>query len=92
MTVGDLVRITGTFSVAGVATDPTTVTLKVRTPSGAVSTYTYAGGGVTKDATGVYRRDVSATEPGRWLYRWEGTGTAEAAEEGSFDVEMSAFV
>ena len=91
ITIGDLVRVSATFTVSGTATDPATVTLKVRDPSGTTTTYTYGAATVTKDSTGAYHRDVSATTAGRWLYRWEGTGTAQAAEEAAFDVEPSAF-
>ena len=50
---GETVRITGTFTVSDVATDPTTVTLKVQNPAGTETTYTYAAGEITKSATGV---------------------------------------
>lgn len=91
LTVGDLVRVSAEFTVSGTATDPSTVTLKVKDPSGTTATYTYAGSTVTKAGTGSYYKDVSASTAGRWLYRWEGTGTAQAAEESAFDVEPSAF-
>lgn len=91
MIEGTLVRISATFTVSGAATDPTTVTLKVRSPAGTVSTYTYGAGQVTKDSVGNYHKDVDASTSGRWLYRWEGTGTAQAADESAFDIEASAF-
>lgn len=78
---GDLVRITGTFTVAGTATDPTTVTLKVKDPSGNVDTYTYALSQVTKSSTGVYYKDISLDEAGYWYYQWTGTGTVESVDE-----------
>ena len=38
---GDLVRLTATFTVSGVATDPSGVVLYVRQPSGTLTTLTY---------------------------------------------------
>jgi len=78
---GDAVRLSATFTVGGAATDPTTVTLKVRDPSGNVATYTYALAEITKDATGQYHKDVSIDETGRWEYRWVGTGAVATAQE-----------
>lgn len=87
---GDLLRATGTFTNAGgTATDPTTVTLKVKKPGVATATYTYAGGTVTKSTTGVFYKDLSLDTVGWWFYRWEGTGTVEAAVEGWFEVRAS---
>ena len=85
------VRITGTFTVSGVNTDPTTVTLKIQTPAGVESTYTYALAQVTKSATGIYYKDVSLNEVGMWYYRWEGTGTVAAADETYLNVLQSEF-
>lgn len=84
---GDLVRITGTFTVASTATDPTTITLKVKDPSGNVDTYTYALSQVTKSSTGVYYKDLSLDEAGYWYYQWIGTGAVESVDEGYFVVK-----
>ena len=79
---GDLVRITGTFTnSAGVAADPTTITLNVKDPSGNVGTYTYALAEITKSATGVYYKDISLDETGYWYYQWAGTGAVESVDE-----------
>lgn len=78
---GDLVRISGAFTLAGVALDPTTVTLKVKDPSGNVDTYTYALAQVTKASTGNYYKDVSIDEAGYWWYQWTGTGAVESVDE-----------
>ncbi|MFQ5592168.1 MAG: hypothetical protein ACE5HE_13475 [Phycisphaerae bacterium] len=67
-------------------TDPTTVTLSVEDPSGNVDSYTYAGAGVTQQATGIYYKEVAIDEAGTWQYRWVGTGDCAAAEEGEFEV------
>jgi hypothetical protein len=78
---GQTVRITGTFTVSGTNTDPTTITLKVEDPSGNEASYTYALGEVTKSAAGIYYKDVVIDESGYWIYRWEGTGAVAAVDE-----------
>lgn len=88
---GETVRITGTFTVSDVATDPTTVTLKVQNPAGTETTYTYAAGEITKSATGVYYKDISLTTSGYWYYSWIGTGTVVSADEDYLFVKPSEF-
>ena len=89
--IGDLVRISGAFTVASAATDPTTVTLKVKDPVNTTTSYTYALAEVTKDSTGNYHKDLSATKAGTWYYRWEGTGTCETAGESYYEVNEGNF-
>ncbi len=79
------------FRTSGVATDPTTVTLKVEDPSGTESTYTYALGQVTKTATGAYSKEISLTTSGIWHYAWYGTGAVAAVDEGYLEVLGSVF-
>lgn len=89
--IGDVVRVEGTLTdVDGVAVDPATVTVKVRPPTGATVTYTYAGGQVTRSALGVYFVDVSTTEAGRWTYQFLSTGTGQAMNERYFTVSQRA--
>ena len=87
--IGDLVRVTGTFTVADVATDPTTVTLRVLAPGGTVTAYTLALSEVTKSGTGVYYKDITITAAGIWYYRWLGTGTVVSAGESEFYVRTA---
>ncbi len=90
--VGDEARVSVDFTdIAGSAADPTTVTLKVKKPSGAMVIYTYADDEVTKSSTGNYYKDIPLDESGIWLYRWEGTGAVTAAGEGKFEVAPSEF-
>jgi hypothetical protein len=91
--VGDQLTLQSTFvSLDGVNADPTTITLKVCDPGGTITTYTYAGGDVTKFATGIYRYRLSITLPGRWLYKWLGAGAVQAASpDGVVDVQTSVF-
>lgn len=88
---GQKVRISVAFTVSEVATDPTTVTAKIKDPSGNISSYVYGvAGELVKDSTGNYHVDVTTDENAEWHYRFEGTGTCVAVEEGSFRVR-SAF-
>jgi hypothetical protein len=89
--IGDVARVTMTFTVDDVNTDPTTITLKVKDPTGNKTTYTYALAEVTRSAAGIYYKDISIDEAGQWYYRWEGTGAVETAEENYFMVRESEF-
>ena len=86
--VGNLIRVSAEFTDPNnddAETDPTSVYLTVKSPSGTVVEYTYGvGSDITKASTGNYYADVDADEPGRWWYRWYSTGTGQAAKEGSF--------
>lgn len=85
----ELATLTNTFSVNGVATDPTTVTLVVTSPSGVDTTTTDAGLTHTP-GTGLYSLDVACTEPGVWQYVWTGTGTASDVTAGTWTVLSTA--
>ena len=84
--VGDLVRVTGTFTnSAGAAADPTAVLFKYKDPSGNKTTLTYGTDvSVVKSSTGVYYVDVNVDEIGYWYYRWQATGTGQSAGESYF--------
>lgn len=87
---GDVITLTNTFKVSGSATDPTTVTLTVYAPDGSSTAYTYAAAQITKSATGVYTKNITADAAGIWRYKWEGTGTAADVQDGSFTVSAAA--
>jgi len=74
----ELATVSNTFEVDDVATDPTTATLVVTDPDGNATTYTWAGGTVTRTGTGAFTKDVScsSTTTGTWQGVWIGTGTA----------------
>ena len=86
--IGDLVRVTGTFTnAAGTATDPAVVKFSYRDPSENITTLTYGtDAAVVKSATGIYYSDVSIDEAGVWWFRWFSTGTGQAAGESWVDV------
>lgn len=83
--VGEPVVLTNTFTVAGVNTDPTVVTLAVTTPAGVTTTYTYPAD-VTKSAVGIYTKTITATAAGTWVYVWTGTDVAADIAPGYFTV------
>jgi hypothetical protein len=58
----ELAQLSNTFTVNGVPTDPTTVTLTVTTPSGVATDYT-GGALVHTGGAGVYSKDVTCSEP-----------------------------
>lgn len=91
--VGDLVRVTGTFTtLAGAATDPTNVYFSFKTPAGTTTTYTYGvDAALVKSSTGIYYVDVNVTAAGNWYYRFYSTGTGQTADESYFAVPYSAF-
>lgn len=90
--VGDVVRV-GNYSgaslsaafsdIAGVATDPTAVTLTIDRPDGTELVYGWpsagADGTLTKESTGRFYADVQVTQAGLWEYTLVGTGAAAAA-------------
>lgn len=90
---GDLVKCSGAFTDSdGNAIDPTAVVFKVKDPSGTVTTYTYGEDDeLVRDSAGNYHVNVDADEMGLWYYRFESTGTGQAADEGYFRVSTSEF-
>lgn len=79
---GDTIRIEGSFAdLAGVLTDPDTITLQVMPPSRVAVQYTYALAQVVKTATGRYAYDLALNASGDWVYRWVVTGAVAAATE-----------
>jgi len=90
---GDLVRCSGNFkNTAGADIDPTTVRFKFTKPSGLTTTYLYGTDAqLVRDSLGNFHVDLSADEPGEWRYRWESTGTGQAAEDHEFTVSSSAY-
>lgn len=80
-TKGEEVRLTGTFTVGGVPTDPNARTLTLRDPEGNVTTPA-----TQKATTGVYFADVVVSIEGLYHYRFEGTTPALGAAEGKLEV------
>jgi hypothetical protein len=83
--IGDRIRLGATFQdLNGTLADPTTVSLMVKKPNMPAVTYNYALSPaiVTKDSVGRYHVDLDLHLSGTWKYKWIGTGTIIAAEEG----------
>jgi len=95
--VGDVVRLSVVYKSSNVATDPTTVTLKIKYPNSAnandltLTTFVYGSSSIVKDSTGNYHYDYTTTVSGTHYYRWEGGGTVVAADESSFVAGPSHF-
>ncbi len=87
--VGDLVRLSAAFtSSAGVATNPTAVSLRVINPAGVEVDPDPTP---TNDGAGAYHYDLTVTLAGTWRYRFAGTGAVVAAEEAKVFARSSAF-
>lgn len=91
--VGDKIRLTTTFTnLAGSATGPTAVTFKMLLPSGSTTTYVYGTDAeLVKSSTGVYYVDWTFTVADTHRYRFAGTGTVTASDEGTILVRRSYF-
>jgi hypothetical protein len=89
--VGDSVRLSiAIVNSAGVATDPTALSLTVKPATGTAATYTYALAEITKDSTGNYHKDITVTshDGGTWYYKFTATGAAIGMQQGSFGVRL----
>ena len=89
--IGDKVRLSVTFTVDGVAADPTDVACKYQDPSGNEVEKTFLAGDVTRSGTGIYYYDVTIDESGTWFYRFEATGNVVGAGENHFRIRNSEF-
>lgn len=89
--VGQVVRLTWFFKVAGVLTDATTVTLLIR-HSRQVEGTTYdmtTAPNIAHDSLGQYHFDFKVTESGPYYWNVQTTGPVETADEGVFYGEDS---
>lgn len=93
-TEGEVVRITGLWKTsAQVALDPSTVTFRMKAPSGAITVYVYGTDSqLVRDQVGVYHVDMNLNQAGTWTYRFESTGTGQSAQEGTLVVPPSPFL
>lgn len=85
---GDMVRVStlpGFTNDAGALADPTTVTLRWRVAGGTETAWVFGvDSQVVRDSIGLYHADIPVVAVGLHYFRWEGTGTVVAAEEGTF--------
>ena len=89
--VGNVIRCRASFTEDDQPVDPATVTFKAKPPTGPVLTYLYGQDPeLVRERLGLYRVDLTADVSGRWSYRFESSGTFQAANEAHFDVTASA--
>ncbi len=91
--VGDVIRLSATFvNLSGSPVAPATVVCRIQNGHASeVATYVYGQGTLIATGTGVYQVDHLIDGPGQWRYRFQGTGSNQAAEEFTFHVRTSAF-
>lgn len=66
--------------------DATTVVVDVTDPTGAVTTYSLAGGGVTRASLGTYTLAYTPAIAGHYALHWRSGGTVATSQDDSFDV------
>lgn len=90
----NIVTLTASFRVKGIAADPDTVTLKIKPPQGDIETYTYANGEIIRFDEGIYYKDylpvLDFDVDTEWFYEFSGTGIV-ATDYKSFIVEKTVF-
>jgi|SRR5690606_3409354 len=91
--IGDEFTISKTFSVGGVATDPTTIQVIHRTPDLTETVYTYPDDTeITRSSAGVYVFTLVLSEARTHVFRWVGTGAVDDSSEVTEVVDESYFV
>lgn len=89
----DIATLTKTFQVAGVNTDPTTVSCVITDPAGVSTTHTYLGAApadIAKQGTGIYQLQIGSTIVGLWAFVWIGTGNASDVDPGTWTVNPTS--
>ena len=90
--IGDQERLTVAFTdLNGTAVNPTTVTLKVRTPDGTVTTLATSDSPnpIGNASTGNYYYDYTYAQEGRHHFEWSASGALVAAASGERWVRRS---
>ena len=92
--IGDVRRMSVSYQEKDLTyVDPTTVTLNIVAPSGAITTYVYlTDAELVQDSAGQYYADYLLDESGIWKYQWISTGTLPSMEEGSWSVVVSGVI
>ena len=90
---GDVVRLTANFTnLSNTPSDPSAVILRIKQPDASISVHNFPSGDIVKDSTGVYHFDLSISDSGDYYYRFEGTGSVQAAGETLFHVRRSDII
>jgi hypothetical protein len=89
--VGTKIRLSAAFTdIDEVAQDPGGVQFKIRAPGGTITTYVYGTNvELVKDDVGNYHVDWLIAAAGRYLYRFAGVTSGQAADEGEFRAKNS---
>jgi hypothetical protein len=93
--LGKTVRVRATFKNGdtGDPIDPDVVNVTLKSPAGALTTYTHGvGSNVVKESVGNYYAMVSASLSGFWKYRWWSAGFGQTAKERKFQVRTAEAV
>lgn len=86
--IGDTAHIEITFAdLAGTPTNPTTTTLTIQAPDNSTTTPS-----PTNDSAGNFHYDLALTMSGLYRFKWTGTGTIAAVQEGEIAVKPSILV
>ena len=80
--IGSVVTVSVSITVNNVLTNPTSLSLIYRDPTGVDTTVS-----PVNDSTGNYHYDIPVTYAGTYQVRWVGTGTAQGAQQDSFVVQ-----
>lgn len=84
---GDVVRVSttpGFHDADGDLADPTVVKLVWLIHDEETTWVFGTDEEIVQDSTGLYHADIPVTAVGTYRFRWEGSGSLVAAEEGSF--------
>ena len=89
--IGETARISVSISdVVNVAADPGALRLKVKAPSGTVTTYIYGTSGeLVQDSVGHYHADILLDAAGNWAWRWETDAPNAGAAQGKIIASSS---
>jgi hypothetical protein len=90
--VDTLIQLNVTFldAIAGTPVDPTTVSLFIEDPLG---NETQPVTGIVRTGVGVYYYQFTPSGPGKWTYKWQGTGAVIATSpDTAFVVRASALI
>lgn len=89
--IGEVVKFTvAIVNSSNVAADPSALRLKLKSPTGIVTTYVFGiATELVKDSVGNYHADILITDAGSWTYRWESDTPNAGANEGYIVVKKS---
>jgi len=88
---GEVVRARNTYTDpdTGVLTNPSSVQVEVRAPSGTITTYVYGvDSQLTRPSTGIYQVLITLSQTGTYRWRWTaGTANGPVVDNDECDSE-----